>query len=226
MPRSASAALTELQGLKYDFGPAAADRKVELLDALATRRLPNADEVLALHEAACFSRAFPENRLVLDAAERVTSTFGDRADVARFRKALTDTGIAGAPLHFRFYWLTAIWLHRQGWSNQLTIEWGEFGEKEKLSDLWHLLLPFCETAALDSYAFTTQEWIERMKAPFETDAEFVIRRFETLDVPIQLREKLYEDLDIPLILAPGATSPARSNERCAGQPIVFRKEPP
>lgn len=226
MPTSASAALATLQELKYDFSPSAATRKVELFDDLATRRMASGDSVLALHEAACFARAFPENRAVLDAAERLALAFGDRDDVARFRTALTDTGIAGTTLHFRFYWLTAIWLHRNGWSNQLTIDWDEFESHENLSELWHLLLPFSETLAFDNCGLETKDWIDRLKANFETDAEFVIRRFEALDVPIQLREKLYEDLDIPMTLAPGPTTPARGRERCPGQPIVFRDDPP
>jgi hypothetical protein len=151
--------------------------------------------------------------------------FERRADVRRASDELADTGVAGADLYFRFYWLTAIWLVERGLGPQLTIDWDSFENAEKLTDTWHLLLPFTETAALDCAALSPRDWVMRMKAPFETDAEFVIRRFEALNVPVQVREKLYEDLDIPMILSTGPMTPARGRERWEA-PVVFIDEPP
>ena len=45
--------------------------------------------------------------------------------------------MAGTDLCFRFYWLTAIWLVRQGFGPFLTIDWKEFEHRDRLTDLWH-----------------------------------------------------------------------------------------
>ncbi|MHC4940312.1 MAG: hypothetical protein ACYTHK_15310 [Planctomycetota bacterium] len=222
----ASAFLHELQQLKYDFSEAAAKRKLQLLGELSGRNLPRADEVFDLHESLCYLRAFPPNAEVRDRVGQMLQAFDERKDLQRFARRLADTGIAGTRIDFRFYWLTAIWLAKQGWSRHLTIDWKEFGNKEKLTDLWHLLLPFGETPGLDSFHFEPEEWIHRLKGPKETDAEFVIDRFAALDVPTPMREKLYEDLDIPMSLEPGADTPARSRNEWPGAKIVFPQEPP
>jgi hypothetical protein len=223
---NASERLTELLELKYEFGAAAAERKLELLEQLADRNLPRADDVHDLHEVLCFLRAFPPNAAVLATVSRLLGGFEGRKDLQRFAKALDDSGIAGTRTHFRFYWLTAIWLAKQGWARQLTVEWKEFENKDALTGLLHLLLPFSETLGLDSCDFGPQEWIEKLKHPDETDAEFLIARFEALPVTTPVREKLYEDLDIPMRLASGPTTPARGRSQWPRAKLVFQEHPP
>ena len=215
-----SVLLHEIQQLRYDFGEEAAERKRELLTGLAERALPGADEVFDLHEELCFLRAYPPNPEVRDLVGRMLAHFEQRRDLQRYARTLVDSGIAGTTIHFRFFWLTAIWLIRQGWGGDLTVDWKAFENKDKLADLLHLLLPFAETPGLDSFALTPEEWIGRLKAPDESDAAFLIRRFESLRVPTPMREKLYEDLDIPMTLAPGPTTPARGRDEWSGATIV------
>ncbi len=226
MPKiTTSAALRELVDLKYDCSATAVLRKVELLRRLDRGRLRSADELHAFHEMVGYMRAFPENAAILELSERISREFDQRSDLARFRRALADTGIAGTVIQFRFYWLTAIFLARR-WPEHLTIQWKEFENRSKLSEMLHLLLPFSETAALDSFDFEPGDWIERLKGPEETDASFLIDRFEALKVETQLREKLYEDLDVPILFEPGPDTPARSRERWPASRVVYRSAPP
>jgi len=221
-----TALLRELRDLQYDFGAEAAARKEVILGLLERRRLPDADAVLALHEALCFLRAYPPHAALRDRVGRMLAGFDARKDLQRFARALKDSGIAGTEIDFRFYWLTAIWLAKQGWARNLTIDWKEFENREKLAGLLHLLLPFAETPGLDSFDLGAREWIGTLKGAAESDAEFVIRRFAALDVATPLKEKLYEDLDIPMTLAPGPTTPARGRDEWAGARIVYPKSPP
>jgi len=220
-----SPTLHELEGLRYDFSTSATTRKLELLAELEGHRLPTADEVRRLHTALKFSRAFPESRAVLTVVERMLEEFEQRADLRKHRRELADTGIAGTHLYFRFYWLTAIWLW-QRCANQLSIEWKEWENREKLEGLLHLLLPFTETPALDSVGYTSREWIDSLRSPEESDAAFLIRRFDALRVAMPLREKLYEDLDIPMDLAPGPGTPTKTREKWEPSPIVFQESAP
>lgn len=219
-----STLLRELERLRTAYGKEAAASKVALLNALGKRPLPTADEVLRLHEQLCFLRAYPDDAGVLAAADRLLAGFDSRTDLRRHRRALSDSGIAGADLHFRFYWLTARWLARR-WPERLTVEWREFDRSPALEQILHLLMPFSETPALDSIAFSAREWIDRLKGPDETDAAFIIRRFEAMRVETQVREHLYEDLDIPMVLSPDPTTPARTRERRPDTAITFRTRP-
>ncbi|MEZ4648328.1 MAG: hypothetical protein R3E97_05965 [Candidatus Eisenbacteria bacterium] len=224
-PVSAKTRLAELDALRYDFSSQATERRIALFRSFERDRVPLASELLQLHERLCFSLAFPENEEVRTVASSLLSSFATRADLKRHRKALADTGVAGTSIDFRFYWLTAIWLVRQGWGKHLSIVWKEFENAEKLNGLWHLLLPFSETPALDSFAYRAKDWVERLKNPDETDAEFVIRRFDALQVPEPVKEKLYEELDIPMILSAGPETPSRTRDGWP-TPVAFRKSAP
>ena len=87
---SASALLLELIELKYDFSERATIRKKELLEGLEGRNLARAVDVHDLHEALCFLRAFPPDEGLRDRTGRMLRGFDGRADLQRFRKALTD----------------------------------------------------------------------------------------------------------------------------------------
>ncbi len=220
------ALLDELRQLQYDLSDSATARKVELLTELAGRRLPTAGAVLEFHELLCFLRAYPPNADVRAQVGELLASFDQRADLQRVAAKLQDSGVAGTRIDFQFYWLTAIWLLEKGWAKHLSVDWKAFTNKEKLVDLLHLVLPFSDTAALDNIGFDPEEWIEELKREDETDAEFIIKRFASLDVPTPVCEKLYEDLDIPMRFEAGPTTPARGRNEWPRGRIVYPTEPP
>ncbi|MCC7387159.1 MAG: hypothetical protein IT431_00170 [Phycisphaerales bacterium] len=219
-----SSLLAELEVLRNSYGAGEAGRKLAILDALEHRRLPTGAEVRQLHERLCFLRAYPDSPEVLAAVERLLGGFGARGDLGRHRAELADSGIAGTVLYFRFFWLTARWLVAR-WPEALSIDWKELGKGEGIEKILHLLMPWSETPGLDSFAFSAREWVDRLKGDAETDASFVIHRFAAMEMGEQAREHLYEEIDIPMALSPGPTTPARTRERWAGSPVVFRTRP-
>lgn len=223
LPQTA-ALLGELEKLKQSFDAVSLARTVELLGVLETRRLASAKQVHALHENLLFLRAFPGNNEILSIVERLLSSFAERSDLRRHRRELEDTGIAGTVLHFPFYWLSAIWL-AQRWPGSLSIDWPEFARKKRLTDVLHLLLPYSESTALDSATLSPAKWIEALRGPDETDAAFLIRRFEALELETPVREHIYENLDIPLELAPGPSTPSRTSERWERARVVLQDRP-
>src|SRR5262245_28081628 len=97
-PHRADLALRELARLRLEFGTAAAARKRGLLGVLGRARLRTRRQVLALHEALCFMRAYPDDRALLARIERLLRGFERRADLRRHRAALADSGIAGTDI--------------------------------------------------------------------------------------------------------------------------------
>jgi hypothetical protein len=189
---------------------------------LERARLPSAKGIERLHEILCFLRAYPDSRKLLEQVERMLSGFALRADLKRHRRALADTGLAGTEIHFPFFWFTARWLAER-WPRQLSIDWSELEKKDELEDRLSLLLPYSETPALDESSLSLREWLKRLPGPGETDATFLIRRFRALPTNSFGREKFYEELDVPIRLAPGPTTPSRTHARYAGAPVVFQR---
>jgi hypothetical protein len=216
--------LEQLERLKDRYGNETTEHKLDLLRKLERHRFTRAQDLLRLHEVLCFLRAYPDSREVLALVEEVLGRFSRRADLRRHRRALADTGIAGTAINFPFFWFTAYWLARR-WPNQLSIDWSNFEQKEKLEDILHLLLPYSETPALDELAFSAREWVHHLKGPKETDAEFLIRRFRGLRADSFGRETLYEDFDIPIRLAPGPDTPSWTLAKYAGARVHFQTRP-
>lgn len=224
MSLQAARALRELTRCVAEFGNGFGKRKYDLLCALENRTLPRAADVLRLHEALCFLRAFPDDVTLLTQVERMLSVFAERVDVRRHQDKLADSGIAGTPIYFRFFAASAHWLaHR--WGTYLTIDWEEFERSDQL-ELWLASMTlYCETQGLDSYAFDVREWIDRLKGPDETDAQFLLQRFERMPMSRRVGEVLLEDLDVPLALQPGPDTPARTREKYTSRATVYQTRP-
>jgi hypothetical protein len=224
VPESASSTLKALLALGDTFDGASSPRKVALLERMERASLASAKQVARLHELLCWWRAYPEGPEVLVAVERLLAGFSARPDLLRFRGALADSGIAGTDLRFRFYWLMALRMADR-WPDALSIDWDDFEHAEDLVGILDLLLPYAETPALDAFDRTAREWIGTLKAEGETDATFLIRRFEAMQAERAVKEHLYERLDVPVRVAPGPGVPCRTGERWPASEVHFQRGP-
>jgi hypothetical protein len=253
-PRFGSAALVRaLERARETYGGNAASSKRNLIRAAARTRCRSARELVRLHEALCFLRAYPDDAGVLADVETVLSAFAARPDVRRFRAALADTGIAGTDLHDRFFWFTAVWL-AQRWPERLAIDWPAFENQKDLTPLLRLLVPAAESAAMDDVERPPRRWIELWCGAGETDAAFLVHRFAALRADAFTVELLFERLDPPMVLrsgtlhagdrrhgrrataaGPGARArardtaspppPSRTTARVPGLAVAFRERP-
>jgi hypothetical protein len=217
----ASTLLGQLSRISANYLPGAASRKFDLLRELDRRRLPSANAVQRFHEALSFLHAYPDNRRVRVQAERMLARFSRRSDLRRFAAALEDSGIAGTPITYSFYWSTALWLETK-WPGCLSIDWELF---EKGDDLWGVLynlLPFTESMVLDDAYISPRELVEHLKKPNETDAGFLIRRVSRSLGDEGTREMVYEDLDVYCTLSPRPGTPARTGARYRPSPVVYQ----
>lgn len=213
-------ALKELQRLKNNFEPGSLNQKLQLLQILEKGQLQSGDQVVRLHDLTCFMQAYPDNEAVLTKVERILGDFVNRRDLKRYHKLLADTGLVGTTIHYRFYWPTARWLFER-WPQGISIDWFEWDNQHELDELWPLLLSYPATEALESLSLSPQQWIKTLKRPEETDAAFLIRHFIRWRVEDSVREKLYDDLDIPLVLTPGIGTPSRTYSRHKPKKIVY-----
>lgn len=203
------AALRALESLRLDAGPGAAAIKVEALDRLRRARLGSARDVFRLHEAASFARTYPDDARVARTAQRVLASFGRRADLGRFAEALGDSGIAGTPIRYRFFWPMARWLASR-WPAHLTIDWesGEFDER--LRAALPALLTTAEAEAIRRLELPARRAIDRLRARRESDGAFLIARIAALPGGDRVREAFHDAIDVAYLLRAGADGPSRT----------------
>jgi len=191
---------------------------------LKSAQLKNADQISRLHEILCFMQAWPDDDATLSLSGSMLARFDQRRDLKRHASELTNTGIAGLPIHFSFYAVTALWLADR-WPDRLRIDWEAFESAATFERYLNLLVSYSETPGLENIPMGLPDWINRLKGPHETDAVFVIRRLAVLISNEFLHEHLYDESDIPLILAPGPNVPNRTLAKYDKSPIVYQATP-
>jgi hypothetical protein len=216
--------LDQLESLKTEYGGGAAGDKLDALGRLERLHLGRARDVLRLHEALCFLRAYPDGAEVLALVERMLLRFHRRRDLRRHRRALADSGIAGTEIRFRFFAPVAFRLGRR-WGERLRVDWRPFRNAARLEALLPLLALPAEAPGLDEWAFSVRRWLRRLKGPGETDAAFLTRRFLALPMDDAARERLYDDLDPPLVLSPGPDTPSRTLAFHPVRSVAFQTGP-
>jgi hypothetical protein len=222
---AARAALARLEALRVTFGPAAARERRALIQRLSRARLGSAADLLRLHEALVFARAYPDDAATLRAVERALRAFASRADVRRLRAELADSGVAGTDIRFRFFAATALKLATQ-WPERLHYDWDAFEDPARLEELLPLLAAHGETPGLDEWDLGLRGWLARMKGLRTGDAAFVTRRLgERVRDPFVF-EKLHDGVDAPMVLRWGPGGPSRTLARWERSPVVYRREAP
>jgi len=141
--------LDELQRQKGDFGKAAEQRLVELLERAEDTHLRRSQDLMRLHETALFVRAFPQSARVARLADRLLSTFAERLyslDLDAFDDP-TISGIAGTAVSSNFsYEFARSLVTRHG--PAVAIDWENYDRSDRLGPVLAELLP----NALEEYA--------------------------------------------------------------------------
>lgn len=216
--------LSALERSKDQYGAGCAEAKLDLLRQLARADLRSARAVRRLHELLCFLRAYPDDACLLAQVERMLASFHLRADLRRVREALTDTGIAGTAIRYRFFWSTLRWLMRR-WPERLEIERSESEVAARLSAALPLLLTWAEAAALKQLDLPAFAAIDRLRARGESDAAFLARRIAAMPGDGFTREAFHDAIEPSYELKPGADTPARTRARHAAAPFAWQRGP-
>jgi len=216
--------LRSLERIHRRYGNDLGARKLRLLARLSEDRLPTAASVHRLHEVLCFLHAYPDDATVLECVERMLGDFDRRRDLRRHAGALQDSGIAGTPTVYRFFFETAQWLAAR-WPERLTVRWADLEAPDRLERALSLLVTPAEQAGLDEIAFPLKEWVRRLKNGAEGDGAFLVRRFAALAADPFIRQYLYETLGFWLRLEAGPDTPSRTRAKLPRRTIHWQRGP-
>jgi hypothetical protein len=150
--------------------------------------------------------------------------FHRRADLRAHRAELTDSGIAGTAIHYRFFAPTARWLTRR-WPGRLRLDRSDSEPAERIANALSLLVTPAETVWLKASHLPTYAALERLRAPDETDAAFVVRRIEAMPGDAFTREAFHDAIDMAYRLDPGPDTPSRTGAHWPDAPAAFQREP-
>jgi hypothetical protein len=225
MATNSSLLLRRLEATRAAYGPGRANAKLALLRALERARLRSAREVLRLHEHLCYLRAYPDNRAVLAKVVRMLRRFSARGDLAAYREALADSGMAGTDIRYRFFWPTARWLAVR-WPDCLAIDWDNVDEPDRLVGALALLVTPVEAIWLRLHSPAPRAAFDRLRGPRTRDGTFYVRRVEALPGNDFTREAFFDNLDTPLELLAGRRTPSRTLACHDRAPVVFSRSPP
>lgn len=217
-------ALRELERVRAEFDPSAAETKRARVAELARAELTSAGAVARLHECLCFLRAYPRDARELALVTRALARFARRRDLARFRGALESSGIAGTDTCFRFFQPTAAWLCAR-FPGALTIEWPEFDGDDALERWLPLLLAWGESAVLDGPARTHAQRLAALCGRGETDASVLVARVGALDASPDVQRAIYEEIDPVVRLRASARTPSRTLAAHPVGAIAFQTVP-
>jgi hypothetical protein len=196
-----------------------------LLAPLAESTPANPAQVRRLHEVLCFLRAYPDDGRVLRRCEAMLVGFGERPDLITHRDALCNSGIAGTSIRTSFYYSTAIWLSRR-WPSFLHVDWEKFESHDRLLALLPLLMPAQDGLVMEESEYGLKDLIQMLKGPDESDATFLARRFEAMNAGEPVRQMLFDELDMPMRLEPGPSTPSRSASRLHGARVFYVHDSP
>ena len=220
----ATRTLTALERSKDHYGAGCAEAKLAGLRRLERGELRSARAVWRLHEVLCFLRAYPDDARVLAQVERMLARFSGRADLRRAREALTDSGIAGTPIRYRFFWSTLRWLARR-WPDRIEIDRSESEVADKLASVLPLLVTWAEAAALKQLEPPAFAAIDRLRARGEGVAAFLVRRIDAMPGDAFTREAFHDAIDPTYELKAGPDTPSLTRARHAAAPMAYQHEP-
>jgi len=218
-----SPALRRLLLLRDACGPETGARKRALLREVWPQRLATIRQVIAFHEVLSYWRAYPDDDRLLRAVISALKRFGSRPDVHRLRDALLNSGIAGTDIVYPFGRCTATWLAER-WPAHLAIEWDAVPDADRLtrSVIVHALP--AEVPGLDAAPTGIQPWMQHLRSPRGSDASWLIDRAAAAAGGPWTRDRLFDELDLPVRVKAGRTTPSRTLAHVEAEHVAFRGE--
>jgi len=203
MPSSSlESLLSELEHQKTQFSPNSGRRIEQLLRRLAGRSFREVDSLIRFHEALLFLLAHPHDSSTRKLIERLMNSFELR--VQELRQSGQDltpfdyieySGIAGTEIRGHFSYDIARWLVSR-FGAAVEIAWEMVERKERLGATLPRFLPLLEEDSLVEASVPYREWMLAAKPNRRAELDWLVERFESLDLSAREKAELYDGLEL------------------------------
>lgn len=204
-----------------------------LLRSFERQEVFDAGHLVRLHEAALFLRAYPHDRRVLAAAERLLSSFPQR--VARFAENGGDlssfedpevAGIAGTKITTSYSYDVVRWLAAR-FPRSVRLDWEGYARADRLRALFPRFLPLLEEEALEDANVPYLEWLRAAQPDPDRDLHWLLAALARLREHRDERAERFEALEVPIVwdLGYGRVTRTRLRSRCRPADVFFHPEP-
>jgi len=210
----------------------ARDRSVieRTLHQLARRRFTDAEALIRYHEALLFLRAYPQSPKLLKLAEAQLASVAQR--VAQMSEADVDissfgypdvSGIAGTAVTDSFGYFIVRWLVRmQRGRVALDADWVD--DTNRLAETWPRFMPLLDEDAMVEANVPYRKWLRAAKPRGQSELQWLIKRFESLQIDDKEKAELYDSLQLYVRWRP-AYRATRTGMRLPVRAIFYHDEP-
>jgi hypothetical protein len=202
--------LDQLAGMKGQFGSGAARRTAALLEKAKRARFREPADLIRLHEAVLFLRAYPQRPEVMRLADEILFSFAERLPADQEPFADPDiSGIAGTVVSTNFsHEFASSLVERHG--SAIAIDWENFEHPERLAPALQKLIPESrDDWAVEAYP-DWRGWFEKGRG----NARWLLQH---------MTPEIYDLMEIPLRWEPGDAS--RSHLRIPRRDIFYHEGP-
>ena len=216
-----SAVIRRLHALRTDFtaGPA----KIELIARVLARPPRRLADVIRLHDALLFLRAFPDSPTVHRAAESACGAFHriSRGLDGPKRRA-RDRGVVGTVTRVWGDFAIADWLHG-AFASEVDIDWSALKDSSTLDALLRPIIQRAEEDAVDSGELSTREWLalRRGKAG-RTDLALLLQALPTDRPGRRAFTMRYDAAEIPLRWKLANSTGSATHNALRSKPVRYR----
>ena len=204
-----------------------------LLRSVGGRVAADARELVRLHEALLFLRAYPHDRRVLAETERLLSTFPAR--VARLARKGADlsafddpevSGIAGSKITTTYSYDVVRWLARR-FPRTVRLDWEDYAGADRLRALFPRFLPLLEEEALEDANVPYLEWLRAVEPDPRRDLHWLLAALERLPGNRDERAERFEALVVPIVwdVGYGRVNRTRLRGKIRPSETFFHPEP-
>jgi len=196
---------------------------------LARRKIRDADSLIRFHESLLFLRAYPPGVEVLKKVESILKTFAQR--VSQLREADVDlsplddpevSGIAGTSVTSNFSYDLVRWLVAK-YPAQVSIDWDWFEEEERFGATMPRILPLLEEDAMVEAHVPYRDWL-RAAVGRAKELVWLMKRFESLDIPNTAKAELYDSLKLHVTWKFGVRA-SRTGMKLSGRTDFYHERP-
>lgn len=221
--------LEKLESAKRSYGSLQTRALSRTLSTLARRKIRDADSLIRFHESLLFLRAYPPGVEVLKKVESILKTFAQR--VSQLREADVDlsplddpevSGIAGTSVTSNFSYDLVRWLVAK-YPAQVSIDWDWFEEEERFGATMPRILPLLEEDAMVEAHVPYRDWL-RAAVGRAKELVWLMKRFESLDIPNTAKAELYDSLKLHVTWKFGVRA-SRTGMKLSGRTDFYHERP-